>query len=77
MASQKGLLVGDAATRIKQTMMFDLPIVTKSEVQDLMKADVLGGGKARRPLRHISSGLELDDSPATEQSDLNDEKEEK
>jgi len=42
---QKGLLVGDAATRIKQTLMFDLPIVTKSEVQDLMKADVLGGGK--------------------------------
>jgi len=42
---QKGLLVGDAATRIKQTQMFDLPIVTKSEVQDLMKADVLGGGK--------------------------------
>jgi sugar/nucleoside kinase (ribokinase family) len=42
---QKGLLVGDAATRIKQTLMFDLPMVTKSEVQDLMKADVLGGGK--------------------------------
>jgi 2-dehydro-3-deoxygluconokinase len=42
---QKGLLVGDAATRIKQTLMFDLPIVTRSEVQDLMKADVLGGGK--------------------------------
>ncbi len=42
---QKGLLVGDAATRIKQTQMFDLPIVTKAEVQDLMKADVLGGGK--------------------------------
>jgi 2-dehydro-3-deoxygluconokinase len=42
---QKGLLVGDAATRIKQTLMFDLPVVTKSEVQDLMKADVLGGGK--------------------------------
>jgi 2-dehydro-3-deoxygluconokinase len=42
---EKGLLVGDAATRIKQTLMFDLPIVTKSEVQDLLKADVLGGGK--------------------------------
>ena len=39
------MLVGDAATRLKQTMMFDLPIVTKREVQDLMKADVLGGGK--------------------------------
>jgi 2-dehydro-3-deoxygluconokinase len=41
----KGVLVGDAATRIKQTLMFDLPIVTKSEVQDLMKADIAGGGK--------------------------------
>jgi 2-dehydro-3-deoxygluconokinase len=42
---KKGLAVGDAATRIKQTLMFDLPIVTKSEVQALMKSDVLGGGK--------------------------------
>lgn len=42
---QKGLLVGDAATRIKQTLMFDLPVVTKAEVQDLLKADVEGGGK--------------------------------
>lgn len=42
---QKGLLVGDAATRIKQTLMFDLPIVTKSEVQSLMESDVRGGGK--------------------------------
>jgi 2-dehydro-3-deoxygluconokinase len=42
---QKGVLVGDAATRIKQTLMFDLPIVTRAEVQALLKADVLGGGK--------------------------------
>lgn len=42
---EKGVLVGDAATRIKQTLMFDLPIVTKTETQALMKADVLGGGK--------------------------------
>ncbi len=42
---EKGLLVGDAATRLKQTLMFDLPIVTKAEVQALMKSDVLGGGK--------------------------------
>jgi len=42
---EKGLLVGDAATRLKQTLMFDLPIVTKSEVQALMEADVLGGGR--------------------------------
>ncbi|MCU0522552.1 MAG: sugar kinase [Anaerolineae bacterium] len=42
---EKGVLVGDAMTRIKQTLMFDLPIVAKDEVQALMKADVLGGGK--------------------------------
>lgn len=42
---QKGLLVGDAATRLKQTLMFDLPIITKAEVQALMKSDILGGGK--------------------------------
>jgi 2-dehydro-3-deoxygluconokinase len=42
---EKGVLVGDAATRIKQTLMFDLPIVTKTETQSLMKADILGGGK--------------------------------
>lgn len=42
---QKGLLVGDAATRIKQTLMFDLPVVNKAEVQELLKADVEGGGK--------------------------------
>ncbi|MDW7756017.1 MAG: hypothetical protein SCH68_12725, partial [Brevefilum sp.] len=42
---EKGVLVGDAATRIKQTLMFDLPIVTKEETQELMKADIEGGGK--------------------------------
>jgi 2-dehydro-3-deoxygluconokinase len=41
----KGVLVGDAATRLKQTLMFDLPIVDKVEVEALMKAEVLGGGK--------------------------------
>jgi 2-dehydro-3-deoxygluconokinase len=41
----KGVLVGDAATRIKQTLMFDLPVIDKDEVQALMKADVQGGGK--------------------------------
>ena len=41
----KGVLVGDAATRIKQTIMFDLPIVDKAEVEALMKAEVFGGGK--------------------------------
>jgi len=41
----KGVLVGDAATRLKQTLMFDLPIVNKAEVEALMKAEVFGGGK--------------------------------
>ncbi len=42
---QKGLLIGEAATRLKQTLMFDLPIVTKAEVQSLLKTDDQGGGK--------------------------------
>lgn len=42
---ERGMLVGDAATRLKQTLMFDLPVVTKAEVQDLLRADVAGGGK--------------------------------
>ena len=41
----KGILVGDAMTRLKQTLMFDLPIVDKAEVEALMKAEVFGGGK--------------------------------
>lgn len=41
----KGVLVGDAATRLKQTLMFDLAVVDKSEVQALLKQDVEGGGK--------------------------------
>ena len=41
----KGVLVGDAATRLKQTLMFDLPMIDKSEIQALMKKDVVGGGK--------------------------------
>ena len=41
----KGVLVGDAATRLKQTLMFDLPMIEKGEVQALMKVDVAGGGK--------------------------------
>lgn len=42
---EKGVLVGDAATRLKQTQMFDLPIVTKAEIRSLMEEDVKGGGK--------------------------------
>ena len=41
----KGVLVGDACTRLKQTLMFDLPIIDKEDVQALMKADAFGGGK--------------------------------
>lgn len=41
----KGVLVGDAATRLKQTLMFDLPIIDRREVAALMKADAAGGGK--------------------------------
>ncbi len=44
----KGVLVGDAATQLKQTLMFDLPIFEKSEVQALMAADAAGGGTFRR-----------------------------
>jgi 2-dehydro-3-deoxygluconokinase len=41
----KGVLVGDAATRLKQTLMFDLPIIDKGEVAALIRSDVAGGGK--------------------------------
>ena len=44
-ALRKGVLVGDAATRLKQTLMYDLPIVTRQEIQARLKADVAGGGK--------------------------------
>lgn len=40
----KGICVGDAATRLKQTLMFDLPIITKAEVQALINADASGVG---------------------------------
>lgn len=42
---EKGILTGDAATRLKQTLMFDLPIIDKTEVQALLRTDVMGGGK--------------------------------
>mgnify|MGYP000120851453 CR=1 FL=1 len=37
-ALQKGILVGDAATRLKQTLMFDLPVITRQDIQDLLRA---------------------------------------
>ncbi len=42
---RKGVQVGDAMTLLKQTLMYDLPIVTKSEVQALLNAQSQGGGK--------------------------------
>lgn len=42
---RKGVQVGDAFTRLKQTLMFDLPIINKEEIQNLMKEDIVGGGK--------------------------------
>ena len=44
-ALRKGVLVGDAATRLKQTLMFDLPIVTRREIQARLQADATGGGR--------------------------------
>lgn len=43
-ALEKGILVGDAATRLKQTLMYDLPAVTPHEIQALLQADGSGGG---------------------------------
>jgi len=42
---EKGVLVGDAFTRLKQTLMYDLPIVDKNEIQSLVNEDFHGGGK--------------------------------
>ena len=42
---RKGVLIGDACTRIKQTLMFDLPVIDKNEVQNLIRSDASGGGK--------------------------------
>jgi hypothetical protein len=43
----RGILVGDAATRLQQTLMFDLPIVDRADIQALLRADAAGGGPAR------------------------------
>jgi 2-dehydro-3-deoxygluconokinase len=44
-AIAKGVLIGDAATRLKQTLMYDLPVVTKAEIQALLRADATGSGR--------------------------------
>jgi 2-dehydro-3-deoxygluconokinase len=41
---EKGILVGDALTRLQQTIMFDLATISKEEVKTLMKTDIYGGG---------------------------------
>lgn len=42
-ALESGVLVGDAATRLKQTLMYDLPVVTWRDIQALLDADRVGG----------------------------------
>jgi 2-dehydro-3-deoxygluconokinase len=47
-ALAKGVLVGDAATILKQTLMYDLPILSRQEIQGLL--DQMGSaGKAFKP----------------------------
>jgi 2-dehydro-3-deoxygluconokinase len=45
----KGVLVGDAAARLKQTFMFDIPVLDRREVEALLEADLAGG--ATHPVR--------------------------
>lgn len=45
----KAIRVGDAAARLKQTLMFDLPIINKAEVQALIDAD--DAGKSTHTIR--------------------------
>lgn len=40
---EKAVLIGDAATRLKQTIMFDLPVISSAEIHALMMADATGG----------------------------------
>lgn len=41
---EKGVLIGDAAARIQQTLMFDLPVLTRDEINQLLRADAKGDG---------------------------------
>ncbi len=45
---EKGVLVGDAAARLQQTLMFDLPVLNREEVADLMRADLSGDMRPSR-----------------------------
>lgn len=38
----RGVQVGDAAARLKQTLMYDLPIITREEIQALLDAEATG-----------------------------------
>ncbi|NJL92807.1 MAG: sugar kinase [Anaerolineae bacterium] len=40
----KGVMVGDAAARLKQTLMFDLPMMNRSDLQTVLAADAAGVG---------------------------------
>jgi 2-dehydro-3-deoxygluconokinase len=42
-ALETGILIGDAATRLKQTLMYDLPVVSWQDIQALLQADASGG----------------------------------
>jgi 2-dehydro-3-deoxygluconokinase len=42
-ALAKGVSVGDAATRLQQTIMYDLPLITRQEINALLTADARGG----------------------------------
>jgi 2-dehydro-3-deoxygluconokinase len=37
-----GVLVGDAASRLAQTLMFDLALISRAEIQSLLEADQTG-----------------------------------
>ncbi|MFZ6030710.1 MAG: sugar kinase [Chloroflexota bacterium] len=43
-ALETGVQVGDAATRLKQTLMYDLPVLTWGDIQALLAADKNGAG---------------------------------
>ncbi len=44
-ALQKGVMVADAASRLKQTLMYDLPIISRQDVQTILETDAVGAGK--------------------------------
>lgn len=43
---QKGILVGDACTRLKHSLMFDLPVLDRDEVSAMIIADEHGANAA-------------------------------